>query len=139
LANSSVKINGLHANTAYTLNYTLNGSTTIVNPNPISNAEGRITINNLSAGNYTLTLGGDCLPVNLTLSAIVTNAGPAPAQTVTENITSGNVLIEAEAITATNQVFNATAEYRGSKSVKLMPGFQATGGVFKATIGSSCN
>lgn len=139
LANGAVKITGLHPNTSYTLSYTVSGTTTAVSPNPISNANGEITVANLSAGNYTITLGGDCLPIILTLSASLSNSGPPSTQTVTENITSGSALIQAGAITATNQVFNASVEYKGSQSVILLPGFQAKGNYFKATIGPGCN
>ncbi len=63
-----------------------------------------------------------------------------PTQSVTANITTGTVLIIGGTITATNQVANANVEYRAGSSVTLLPGFQATGNTFQATIGTSaCN
>ncbi len=60
--------------------------------------------------------------------------GPATL-TLTENITSGNVLKTAGKITATNQISNAQVTYQASQSVTLLPGFTTTGNSFQAIIG----
>ncbi|TAG97791.1 MAG: VCBS repeat-containing protein [Sphingobacteriales bacterium] len=63
----------------------------------------------------------------------------AATRNVTNNITSGTVIIPAITITATNQVSNANVTYTASQSVTLLSGFKAEGTVFKAQIGAGCN
>lgn len=58
---------------------------------------------------------------------------------IANNISSGTSLYGATAITASNQITNASVEYRGGSSVTLLPGFKAEATVFKAQIGGGCN
>ncbi|GAB4002379.1 hypothetical protein GCM10028807_60950 [Spirosoma daeguense] len=86
-ANGAITISGLHANTTYTLSYTVGGNSVNVSPNPTSNASGQFTVGNLAAGTYALTLGGSCVPLPLSLSASL--SGPA---SVTPTLVSSGTL-----------------------------------------------
>ncbi len=64
-----------------------------------------------------------------------TGGGGPAALTISEPITGGTVLKSGGKITATNQVTGGVVEYRGRESVKLLPGFVASGATFQAVIG----
>lgn len=74
--NGSALLDGLHSNVEYSVSYTVGATTTTLAPNPVSSADGKITIPNLSAGIYSITLEGGCLPIALTLSVTLTNPLP---------------------------------------------------------------
>lgn len=71
-------------------------------------------------------------------NATITVQSLPSTQNVTTNINSGTQIINANKITATNQVSNANVEYKALQSVTLSPGFSARNTVFKAYIGG-CN
>jgi hypothetical protein len=96
-ANGSITISGLHANTTYTLSYTVNGASSTVSPDPTSNANGQLTVGNLAAGAYALTLGGTCVPLPLSLSATLSG----PASLTATLVSSGTLTCASPSVTLT--------------------------------------
>lgn len=71
-SDGAITLTGLHATTSYALSYTVGGNSTTLSPDPTSNASGQLTIPNLKAGLYAITLGGSCVGLPLSLSATLT-------------------------------------------------------------------
>jgi hypothetical protein len=94
--------------------------------------------NQLADGNYTVVAtatSGGCT-TNMTGSA---NVVVVPnTRSISTNITTGSILYRGGQITATNQISNATVEYRATQFVQLNPGFSAAGNTFLANI-AACN
>ncbi len=124
--NGSLKLTGLKANTPYTLSYTRGTTTTPLSPNPTTNASGELTIPGLGAGTYTLNLGGACLPVEIQLTATLTDA-PTPPPTVGISGLAAAYCRNAAAVTLTGSPAGGSFTLDGNAATGFDPARVALG------------
>ncbi|GAB4041379.1 beta strand repeat-containing protein [Spirosoma gilvum] len=135
-ADGALTFSGLQANTTYSFSYTVNGNATQVSPDPTSNANGELTLTNLSGGVYSINLSGNCVAQTLPLTATIASNIAPPSLT----ISSSNATLSCASPTVSlSAIGNGTVKWSTGELSSVIN--VTSGGTYSVTLtaGNGCS